>query len=272
MSLLANFLYMLRKIQPALGPPERVILQGQAKKNYDMKEDRRHQTQAQCGPCRPAPCWGPGNELPRKDHKQDNSGDHGRSDPVGFSFVVQAEEEIHDLDRQKLTQEVFNSRLIALEPPESDGGDHYASHDQRRDHPKDCAQILEEFPGMDAERMLDTTAFMQRLNMEPARLHIPPNHRKRTHSKRKQRCQTLPAEKKMPVWLRPAEEQRKPNQLDHVDELCEETDADGQSQQQPIAHFPGFEGRPRQIRAPSPEKHAQGIYRHQNGSDREQWD
>ena len=34
MSPLASFLYVLRKIQPALGPAERVILQGQAKKNY----------------------------------------------------------------------------------------------------------------------------------------------------------------------------------------------------------------------------------------------
>src|SRR5260370_14375865 len=102
MSLLASFLYVLRKIQPALGPAQWVILQRQAKKNYDMKEDCHNQTQAQRGPCRPAPCWDLGNESPPKDHKQDNSSDHGRSDPVGFSFAVQAEEEIHDLDRQKL--------------------------------------------------------------------------------------------------------------------------------------------------------------------------
>src|SRR5260370_20575266 len=125
---------------------------------------------------------------------------------------------------------------------------------------------------MNAERVLNTTAFMQRLNMEPACLHVPPKHRRRTYSKRQQRCQASPAEKEMSVWLRPAEEQRNPNQLDYVDELCEETDTNDYSKQQPIAHFPCFESLPRQIRTPSPEKYAQGIYRHQNRSHREQWD
>src|SRR5262249_10946646 len=103
----------------------------------------------------------------------------------------------------------------------------HASHDRRRDHRKNSAQIFEELPGMDTKRVLDTTAFVQCLNMQPARLHIPPKHRKRSHSKRTQRCQALPAEEEMPVWLRPAEEQRNPNQLHCVNELCEKADADG---------------------------------------------
>ena len=80
---------------------------------------------------------------------------------------------------------------------------------------------------MDTERVLDTTPFVQCLNMQPACLHIPPEHRKRSDSKRTQHCQTLPAEKKMPVWLRPAEEQRNPDQLDSVDELCEKANPNG---------------------------------------------
>src|SRR5215469_2059677 len=98
-SLLASFLYVLRKIQPALGPGQWVILQGQSEKNYGMKEDCPNQTQSQRGPCHPAPYWVPRKYLPPKDHNHYNSGDQGRSDPVGFSFAVEAEDEIHDLDR-----------------------------------------------------------------------------------------------------------------------------------------------------------------------------
>src|SRR5689334_2576088 len=139
-----------------------------------MQQECPHQTQAQCGPCYPAPCWFPSHQPPPKDHKQYNAADQGRSDPIGFSFVVQAEKEIHDLNRQELAQEMFNSRLIAFEAPESDRGDQHASHDRRRDHRKNSRQILHELPGMNTERVLDTTAFMECLNMEPARLHIPP--------------------------------------------------------------------------------------------------
>src|SRR4029077_5638772 len=46
MSLLANFLHVLRKIQPALGAAQWVILQRQSEKNYSMKEDCPNQTQA----------------------------------------------------------------------------------------------------------------------------------------------------------------------------------------------------------------------------------
>src|SRR5215831_18573414 len=245
MSLLACFLYVVGEIQPALGATQWVILQGQSKKNYHMKKECRHQTQPQCGPRHPAPSWVPRHQLPPKDHKHYNPGNQGWSDPVGFSFVVEAKDEVHDFDRQELAQEVVNPRLIAFEPPESNRGDQHASHDRRRDHGKNSAQIFEKLPGMNTKRVLDTTAFVQCLNMEPARLRIPPKHRKRSHSKCKQHRQTLPAEKEMSVWPRPAEEQRNPNQLDCVDELCEKTDADGYPEEHPIAHFPGFESRPR---------------------------
>ena len=44
MSLLACFLYVPGKIQPALGPAQWIILQRHSKKNYHMKEECRHQT------------------------------------------------------------------------------------------------------------------------------------------------------------------------------------------------------------------------------------
>jgi len=165
--------------------------------------------------------------LPPKDDKHDNSRNQRRSDPVGFSFVVETKDKIHDLDGQELAQEVFNPRLTAFEAPEFNRGDQHASHDRRRHNRKNSAQILEELPGMNTERMLDTTAFVQCLNMQPPRLDVPPKHRKRTDPKRAQRCQTLPAEKEMAMWLRPTEEQRNPNQLNRVNELCEKADADG---------------------------------------------
>src|SRR5262249_36483256 len=55
MSLFASFLHVLRKIQPALGSAQWVILQGQSEKNYDMKENCPNQTQSQHGPRHPAP-------------------------------------------------------------------------------------------------------------------------------------------------------------------------------------------------------------------------
>src|SRR5260370_3868506 len=165
MSLLACFLYVLGEIQPALGATQWVILQRQSNKNFDVKEERCNQTQAQCGPDYPAPCWIPGHQLPPKDHKHYNSGNQRRSDPVAFSFAVQAKKKIHDLNRQELAQEVFNPRLIAFEAPESNRGDQHANDDRRRDHPKNSAQILDELPGMNTERVLDTTPFVQCLNI-----------------------------------------------------------------------------------------------------------
>ena len=124
---------------------------------------------------------------------------------------------------------MFHPRLIALETSEPDCGEHHTGQQQRRDRPQLSGQVTEDFHGTHAKGMLDAAAFMERPDIEPARMHIPHEHRKRSYAKRQHRREALPAEKETTVWPGPAEEQRHANQLDRVDELRKETDTDGRS-------------------------------------------
>src|SRR5664280_72089 len=270
--LLTGLLNVFREIHPALGFVENVVLQRNGKKNCGMNGESRHEGHAQGYPCSPAPFWMLQDELPPKRHQQDDACDQGWSDPVGLNSAVQAEQQVQGLDGNKLTQEMLDPRLVALDSPKPDCGDHHADQKQWCDRTYLAYEMMEDFTRMDGQGMIETAALVQCLDMEPARLDIPPKHRQRTDRKPQKHCQALAAAEQMPVRPRPAEEHHNGNQLDRVDELCQESHADGRSQQEPVANLSCRETQPGQIGAPGPKEHTQGINRHQNGSDAEQWD
>ena len=109
----------------------------------------------------------------RERHQQDNAAISDGAIQLGSTRLLRLRSKYMASMGTNWLKRCFTA-LIALEAPEPDCGDHHAGHQQGRDCPKLSGQVAEDFHGTHAKGMLDAAAFMERPDIEPARLRIPP--------------------------------------------------------------------------------------------------